>query len=137
MPAISQSGFAGCQGMPYEQGFDFRLVPKNLELPLHWRQPRKIFVNSMSDTFHKDAPDEYIVRVAEVMAEADWHTYQVLTKRSERMRDLLNSELKFVAKLPHIWWGGFMREPEARLTAYRTSPSRACGCKVCIPRTHH
>ena len=97
--------FRGVPGNAFEQGFDFRLVPENLEMPLHWKQPRKIFVNSMSDTFHKDAPDEYIVRVAKVMAEADWHTYQVLTKRSERMRDLLNTKLKFAAKLPHIWWG--------------------------------
>jgi protein gp37 len=91
--------FRGVPGNAFEQGFDFRLVPKNMELP------RKIFVNSMSDTFHKDAPDAYIIRMAEVMAEADWHTYQVLTKRSERMRDLLNSKLKFAAHLPHIWWG--------------------------------
>jgi protein gp37 len=97
--------FRGVPGNAFEQGFDFRLVPGNLELPLHWKRPRKVFVNSMSDTFHEDAPDKYIVRVAEVMAEADWHTYQVLTKRSERMRDLLNSQLKFVARLPHIWWG--------------------------------
>jgi protein gp37 len=92
-------------GNAFEQGFDFRLVPENLEVPLHWKKPRKIFVNSMSDTFHVDAPDEYIVRIAETMAKADWHTYQVLTKRSERMRDLLNSKLQFAAKLPHIWWG--------------------------------
>ena len=97
--------FRGVSGNAFEHGFDFRLVPENLEMPLHWKQPRKIFVNSMSDTFHRDAPDEYIIRMAEVMAEADWHTYQVLTKRSERMRDLLNSKLKFAAHLPHIWWG--------------------------------
>lgn len=97
--------FRGVPGNAFEQGFDFRLVPKNMELPLHWKKPRRIFANSMSDTFHKEAPDVYIIRMAEVMAEADWHTYQVLTKRSQRMRDLLNSKLKFAAHLPHIWWG--------------------------------
>jgi len=64
-----------------------------------------VFVNSMSDLFHKDVPDEYIVQVAQVMAKADWHTYQVLTKRSERLAELLRTKLEFVADLPHIWWG--------------------------------
>jgi protein gp37 len=59
----------------------------------------------MSDFFHKSVSDEYIIRVANVMMEANWHTYQVLTKRSERMRDLLNSTLASAAKAPHIWWG--------------------------------
>jgi protein gp37 len=59
----------------------------------------------MSDLFHKDVPDEYIVLVAQVMAAANWHTYQVLTKRSERLRDLLQSKLAFAAELNHIWWG--------------------------------
>jgi len=64
-----------------------------------------IFVNSMSDLFHKEVPDEYIVRVANVMRTANWHTYQVLTKRSERLRDLLKTDLGEVSRLPHIWWG--------------------------------
>jgi protein gp37 len=90
---------------PFEQGFDLRLVPEKLDDPLHWKQPRKIFVNSMSDLFHKGIDDDYIIRVAKVMLEANWHTYQVLTKRSERMRDLLNTKLVSAAKAPHIWWG--------------------------------
>jgi protein gp37 len=64
-----------------------------------------VFVNSMSDLFHKDVPDAYIEVVAKTMATADWHIYQVLTKRSERMRDLLTTKLRFAAELPHIWWG--------------------------------
>jgi protein gp37 len=64
-----------------------------------------VFVNSMSDLFHDQIPDEYIVAVASVMVRASWHTFQVLTKRSERMRDLLNSKLAFAAKKTHIWWG--------------------------------
>jgi protein gp37 len=64
-----------------------------------------VFVNSMSDLFHENVPDEYIALVAEVMAAADWHIYQVLTKRSERLRDMLKSKLAFAATMPHIWWG--------------------------------
>ena len=97
--------FRGVPGHPFEQGFDLRLVPEKLDEPLRWKKPRKIFVNSMSDLFHKDIEDDYICRVADVMLEANWHTYQVLTKRSERMRDLLNTKLASAAKAPHIWWG--------------------------------
>jgi|SRR5437667_3789065 len=97
--------FRGVRGHPYEQGFDLRLVPEKLSEPLHWRRPRMIFVNSMSDLFHKDVPDDYIVSVARVMKLARWHTFQVLTKRSERLRDLLESKLVFAASDRHIWWG--------------------------------
>lgn len=97
--------FRGVPGHPYAQGFDLRLVPEKLYEPLRWKTPRLVFVNSMSDLFHTSVPDEYIVNVAEVMKEAHWHTFQVLTKRSERMSNLLNSKLTFVANLPHIWWG--------------------------------
>jgi protein gp37 len=65
--------FRGVPGHPFEQGFDLRLVPEKLEQPLHWRRPRKIFVNSMSDLFHEDVPTDYIGRVGEVMRRADWH----------------------------------------------------------------
>jgi protein gp37 len=64
-----------------------------------------VFVNSMSDLFHDGVPDEYIEAVARVMVAADWHVFQVLTKRSERMRDLLRTRLRFAAERPHIWWG--------------------------------
>jgi protein gp37 len=64
-----------------------------------------VFVNSMSDLFHDGVPDEYIYAVAKVMVAAKWHTYQVLTKRSERLRKLLNSKLSFAATQSHIWWG--------------------------------
>jgi protein gp37 len=97
--------FRGVPGHPYEQGFDLRLVPEKLTQPLLWRQPKMIFVNSMSDLFHEDVPDEYIVRVVRVMQLAHWHTYQVLTKRSERLRDLLKTKLRSAAEEPHIWWG--------------------------------
>src|SRR5436190_12215989 len=73
--------FRGVPGHPYEQGFDLKLWPDRLQLPLQWKKPRRIFVNSMSDLFHKDVPDEYIRRVFKVMVKADWHIFQVLTKR--------------------------------------------------------
>jgi len=97
--------FRGVPGHPFEFGFDLRLVPEKLGEPLRWRVPKMIFVNSMSDLFHPDVPDDYIVNVAEVMMRASWHTYQVLTKRSRRMRDLLKTKLGFAAKETHIWWG--------------------------------
>jgi protein gp37 len=64
-----------------------------------------IFVNSMSDLFHEDVPDDYIETVVRVMQRANWHTYQLLTKRSERLRDLLRGRLRFASRLRHIWWG--------------------------------
>jgi protein gp37 len=97
--------FVGVPGHPYELGFEVRTVPDKLSDPLTWKRSRKIFVNSMSDLFHPDIPDEYIVSVAQVMMQADWHTYQVLTKRSERMSELLNTKLAFAASTRHIWWG--------------------------------
>jgi len=97
--------FRGVKGHPYEQGFDLRLVPEKLAEPLRWRKSKMIFVNSMSDLFHDEVPDNYIVAVAQVMVAAKWHTYQVLTKRSERLRKLLNTKLRFAAEQRHIWWG--------------------------------
>ncbi len=81
----------GTPGHYFERGFDVQLRPDKLNMPLHWRKPRHVFVNSMSDLFHKDVPDEYIARVFAVMAESPRHTYQVLTKRHARMRSLLSS----------------------------------------------
>jgi protein gp37 len=97
--------FRGVPGHAYEQGFDLRLVPEKLGEPLRWGTPRLIFVNSMSDLFHEDVPDEYVVAVVQIMQVANWHTFQVLTKRSARMRDLLATKLSFAAGLEHIWWG--------------------------------
>ena len=97
--------FRGVTDHPYEQGFDPRLVPEKLTEPLIWNRPKMVFVNSMSDLFHDQVPNDYIRAVVDVMITANWHTYQVLTKRSERMRDLLNSELAYGAQATHIWWG--------------------------------
>jgi protein gp37 len=97
--------FRGVKGHPYEQGFDLRLVPHKLGEPLRWRTPKMIFVNSMSDLFQQGVPDEYIEAVARVMVKAPWHTFQVLTKRSARMSQLLSAKLRFAANARHIWWG--------------------------------
>lgn len=97
--------FRGVPNHPYEQGFDLRLVPAKLNEPLRWTRPKMIFVNSMSDLFHEDVPDDYILQVVRVMEAARWHTFQVLTKRSERLRDLLNTDLRFASGYRHIWWG--------------------------------
>lgn len=82
----------GTQGHYFETGFDVQLRPDKLDMPLRWTKPRKVFVNSMSDLFHDKVPDEYIARVFSVMACAERHTFQLLTKRHGRMRSLLNSE---------------------------------------------
>ena len=97
--------FRGVPDHPYSQGFDLRLVPEKLAEPLRWAKSKMVFVNSMSDLFHEAVPDEYIRNVIRVMEQANWHTYQVLTKRSERLRDLLQTGLRHAAGLRHVWWG--------------------------------
>jgi protein gp37 len=82
-----------------------RTITSRLEQPLHWKKPRRIFVNSMSDLFHEDVPTSYVREVADVMKRADWHTYQVLTKRAGRLRQMLTKDLRAHAALSHIWWG--------------------------------
>jgi len=97
--------FRGVKGHPYEQGFDLRLVPEKLFDPFLWRSPKLVFVNSMSDLFQDGVPDGYVKMVARVMAKAEWHTHQVLTKRGERRRQILTGSLRFAAEQEHIWWG--------------------------------
>jgi protein gp37 len=97
--------FRGVKGHPYGQGFDLKLVPEKLTEPLLWRSPKLVFVNSMSDLFQPGVPDSYIEAVCQVMVKANWHTFQVLTKRSGRLKELLNERLRFAAKQNHIWWG--------------------------------
>ncbi|HLE85422.1 MAG TPA: phage Gp37/Gp68 family protein [Thermoanaerobaculia bacterium] len=91
----------GIPGHPYEQGFDLRLVPEKLEEPLAWTKPRRIFVNSMSDLFHERVPEAFIQQVFEVMEEASWHTFQILTKRSTRVRELAPR----LPWPPNVWQG--------------------------------
>lgn len=109
--------FAGTKAYP--DGFEVTLRPERLDQPLRWKRPRRIFVNSMSDLFHKDVPDEFIAQIFAVMALAQQHTFQVLTKRPGRMRSLLLSD-RFVEMidesrpesfealgwpLPNVWLG--------------------------------
>src|SRR5438874_9457634 len=95
--------FRGVKGHPYEYGFDLRLVPEKLEEPLRWKSPKTIFVNSMSDLFHDAVPDDYILKVAQVMVRADWHIFQVLRKRADRLERLDNSQLRLAAAQANIW----------------------------------
>ncbi len=95
----------GIPGHPYEQGFDLRLWPSRLDQPAAWKRPRMIFVNSMSDLFHKDVDRSHIDRVFDAMENADWHVFQVLTKRSSLMRDYLRRRYECGAVPRHIWLG--------------------------------
>jgi protein gp37 len=91
----------GIPGHPYEQGFNLRMWPDRLHLPLHWKTPRTVFVNSMSDLFHERVPYSFVRQVFEVMQSASWHTFQILTKRADRLVDL-------AADLPwpeNVWMG--------------------------------
>ncbi|HEY4033911.1 MAG TPA: phage Gp37/Gp68 family protein [Ktedonobacteraceae bacterium] len=93
--------FRGVPGHPYEQGFDLKLWPDRLNIPLQWKKPTTIFTNSMSDLFHKDVPDDFIMQVFETMNKASWHTFQVLTKRPSRVA-LIAHELTWTK---NIWLG--------------------------------
>jgi protein gp37 len=95
----------GIPGHPYEHGFDLRVVEDKLTEPLVWTRSHRIFVNSMSDLFHERVPADFISRVFGVMELADWHIYQVLTKRASRMREVLSKRLRRVAEFEHVWLG--------------------------------
>jgi protein gp37 len=119
--------FRGVKGHPYEQGFDLRLVPEKLLEPFSWRTPRLVFVNSMSDLFQAGVPDDYVEATAMVMASANWHTYQVLTKRAERLGELLERKLLLAAGKENIWWGVSVEDREyglPRITHLQNSPAR-------------
>lgn len=118
--------FRDVPGHPFERGFDPRLAPDMLHRPLAWRRPRRIFVNSMSDLFHEDVPVAYIETVGRVMQRADWHTFQVLTKRHRRMQRLLGGVLRWMAALPNVWLGVSVenrRHGLPRLAALRRTPA--------------
>lgn len=99
----------GTPGHPYEQGFDLKLWPGRLDIPRKWRKPRMVFVNSMSDLFHKDVPKDFIDRVFDTMEACPQHTFQVLTKRSSAMRNYINKRYEWdISKSEvnnHIWLG--------------------------------
>ncbi len=115
--------FRGVRGHPYEQGFDLRLWPERLEAPLKWHRPRTIFVNSMSDLFHEAIPEEYIQRVFSVMRRAEQHTFQILTKRHERL-----AQLAPVLEWPvNVWMGVSI---ENRRFAHRADYLRSVSAAV-------
>jgi protein gp37 len=97
--------FRGVEGHPFESGFDLMLRPSRLTQPFQWRQPRRIFVNSMSDLFHKEVPFSFIDAIFDTMEKADWHTYQVLTKRSSVLVRYLRQRYDDKLAPPHIWLG--------------------------------
>jgi protein gp37 len=94
-----------------------------LAIPLRWKHPRKIFVNSMSDLFHEDVPAEFVERIWKVMRETPWHIFQILTKRPDRMRTILSSEGSDV--LPNVWLGASVEDSRVlfRLEDLRQTPA--------------
>lgn len=99
----------GIPGHPYQQGFDIKLWPERVNLPLSWKKPRIIFVNSMSDLFHEDIPGQFIQDVFSVMEKAEWHQFQLLTKRPERMLEIA----KEIKNWPPNVWAGVSVESQA------------------------
>ena len=97
--------FRGVPNHPFTHGFDLTLRPERVEQPLSWRQPKMIFVNSMSDLFHKGVPTAFVDRVFDTIERAEWHTFQLLTKRSSRLRDYMNT--RYAKRTPprHLWVG--------------------------------
>ncbi len=117
--------FRGVPGHPFENGFDLTLRPERMEQPLGWARPRMIFVNSMSDLFHKKVPRAFIDQVFDTMERADWHTFQLLTKRSSLMRDYLIQ--RYVDRTPpkHIWAGVSVEDGQAktRISHLQSAPA--------------
>jgi len=97
--------FRGVLGHPFENGFNLTLRPERLLQPLEWKRPRMIFVNSMSDLFQKEVPKTHISKVFDTMEKANWHTYQVLTKRSSLVRKFLNDRYQARKAPAHMWFG--------------------------------
>jgi protein gp37 len=97
--------FRGTPGHPFKTGFDLTLRPERLEQPLRWLRLRMIFVNSMSDLFHKEIPRDFLLKVFDTMERAHWHTFQILTKRSSLMRDFLRRRYGARRGPVHMWFG--------------------------------
>jgi len=117
--------FRGTPRHPFANGFDLTLRPERLEQPLRWRQSRMIFVNSMSDLFHKEIPREFIARVFDTMERAHWHTFQVLTKRSSLMRDFLRRRYGPGRGPRHMWFGVSVEDgsKKSRIQHLRDAPA--------------
>lgn len=105
--------FRGVPGHPFESGFDLTLRPERLLQPLGWKRPRMVFVNSMSDLFHKEIPKAHIAAVFDTMEKAHWHTYQVLTKRSSLLQKFINDRYRERPAPRHIWLGVSVEDEKA------------------------
>ncbi len=105
--------FRGTPGHPFENGFDLTLRPERLKQPLSWKKPKRIFVNSMSDLFHKDIPVEFIDQVFETMESASHHIYQILSKRSTLMKKYMCRRYGDELAPPHIWCGVSVEDQNA------------------------
>jgi protein gp37 len=105
--------FRGVPGHPFEAGFDLTLRPERLSQPFAWKRRRMIFVNSMSDLFHKEIPRGHIAAVFDTMEKADWHIYQVLTKRSSLLQKFINDRYKDRSAPPHMWFGVSVENEQA------------------------
>jgi protein gp37 len=97
--------FRGVVGHSYEGGFDLTLRPERLSQPLKWKSSKMIFVNSMSDLFHKAVPQNFIDKIFEIMEQADWHVFQILTKRSSKLQSYVNRRYSRAGAPAHIWMG--------------------------------
>ena len=117
--------FRGVAGHSYENGFDLTLRPERVSWPLSWKRPQMIFVNSMSDLFHKLVPTSYVDEVFDTMERADWHIFQVLTKRSTRMTRYLRHRYKINHAPNHIWCGVSIEDRPglSRLQHLRKAPA--------------
>jgi protein gp37 len=119
--------FRDVAGHPFATGFDLKLRPERLAQPLAWRQPRRIFVNSMSDLFHKEIPRLFIDQVFDTMEAATWHTFQVLTKRSSLMARYLRYRYGTGKAPSHIWMGVSV---EDKKNAIRLNHLRAAAASI-------
>ena len=115
----------GISGHPFENGFDVTLRPERLDQPLRWKRGRMIFVNSMSDLFHKSVPLNFVDAVFNTMESADWHVFQLLTKRSSRMRDYLKRRYADRSPPSHLWFGVSVEDARgaARIAHLRAAPA--------------
>lgn len=118
--------FRGVPNHPFEDGFDLKLRPARLEWPLDWKEPRRVFVNSMSDLFHEKVPDDYIDQVFDVMERAGHHTFQVLTKRTARMASWVEKYFSNKNIPSNVWLGTSLEKQDfyERVEILRRIPSK-------------
>jgi protein gp37 len=117
--------FRGVSGHPFEHGFDLKIRPERLTQPLFWKSSRRIFVNSMSDLFHKEVPRPFIDKVFDTMEKAHWHTFQVLTKRSSLLTRYLAQRYPNGAAPAHIWLGVSVEDAQNAVRIKHLQTARA------------